>query len=463
MMDRRTFLKLGGMGALVSLSGILSNSFGVPNNLPNVLLILVDSLNDWVSVLGGHPNGITPNIDNLARRGVLFTNAHVPGTLSNGSRTALFTGLHPATTGIYRGDTNYRTIYPELITMPQYFMRLRYQVRGSGSLLHQPDIYSWQAERYVPNDKELVTRQLSGVDFGLNFDWGSLDVSETRMHDYQVAQWACNNIQNTDNSFFLGVGLNSTRPPWYLPRAQYNRFNPSSVTLPQDAIGIIPQEARNLIENNYRHQVVLQNNQWAEAVSAYLAAMLFVDDMVGKIIETLDNSEYGKNTIIVLTSPHGLHLGSKGFWLYDTLWESMTRVPLIMNVPDQSEDNTYLSAGQTIDSAVSLIDLYPTLLDILNLPALHDLDGNSLLPLIQQPSLEWDHPVVIARNPDEMAVRSNRWRYIRYAQGGEELYEYVGDPDELINLASNSARDAIKQDLQSHFPSNPQTPLGNTE
>jgi choline-sulfatase len=453
-MDRRTFLKLGGIGAATALTGVLSNFVGVSRDLPNVLLILVDSLNDWVGVLGGHPNAITPNIDRLAQRGVLFTNAHSPGTISNGARTALFTGMHPTTTGIYGGSADYRDLYPDLTTLPQYFMRLRYQVQGSGPLLHQPDLYSWQVERYVPTDIELVNRQLSGLDFGPNFDWGSIDVSETRMHDYLVAEWASDFIMSTDDPFFLGVGLNSTRPPWYLPRAEYDRFNPSSIELPNDTIGVLPQEARNLIENNYRHQAVLEHNQWAEAVTSYLAAMLFVDDMVGKIIDRLDSSEHSKNTIVILTSPHGLHLGSKKYWLYDTLWESVTHVPLIINVPDENEDREYINAGSTVSRAVSLLDLYPTLMDLFDLKPLHQLDGRSLLPLIQQPELEWDHPVIIARNPNEIAVRSNRWRYIRYAQGGEELYEYIGDRDELINLAANSARNDIKRNLQGYIPTN---------
>jgi len=452
-------MKLGGIGSIAALTGLLSSSFNTSDNLPNILLIMVDSLNDWVNVLGGHPNGITPNIDRLAQRGVLFTNAHSPGTDSNAARTAIFTGMHPATTGIYRGDANYRDYYPELTTMSQYFMRLRYQVLGSGPLLHRPDIYSWQTERYVPNDKELVTRQLSGLDFGPNFDFGSLDVSETRMHDYLVTQWASDYIQNTDNSFFLGMGLNSTRPPWYLPRGQYNRFKASSVTVPRDAVGILPQEALDLIQNNYRHQAIQQNEQWAEAVSAYLAAMLFVDDMVGNIMETLDNSEHANNTVVILTSPHGLHLGSKKYWLYDTLWESLTHVPLIINIPSKDVESDYVSAGHTIDKAVSLLDLYPTLLDIIGLPSLHKLDGRSLLPLITQPDMEWDYPVVTARNHDEFAIRSNRWRYIQYAQGGEELYEHVGDPDELINLAANFARNDIKQELQAYIPTNAATPV----
>lgn len=450
--SRRTFLKIASYSTLAGLSSCI----GTSEKLPNILLILVDSLNDWTSVLGGHPNGSTPNIDKLAQRGLLFTNAHSVGTNSNSSRTSLFTGLHPISSGIYRNSGNYRSIYPQLTTLPQYFMRLRYQVRGSGRLLHQPDFYTWQSEPYEPFDNNFVQQQLSGVDFGPNFDWGALDdVVETQMHDFRVAQWASDTIQRAGGPFFLGLGLSSTRPPWYLPRAKYERFSPSSIVLPNETRAVIPETARNIIDNNLRHRTVLNHNQWGNAVAAYLACMTFVDEMIGKVISALDESEHANNTIIILTSPHGIHLGDKGYWLYDTLWEQLTRVPLIISVPNGNNQTDRISAGQICNSAVSLLDIYPTILDLWGLDSLHKLDGRSLMPLLQDPNTDWNYPVLTARSNQQFAIRSNRWRYINYQENAEELYEYIGDPDELINIANNPARDSIKQELRQYLPENP--------
>lgn len=458
MISRRTFLKMTSLGVLASLSGCIGSS----DKLPNILLILVDSLNDWVSVLGGHPNGSTPNIDKLAQGGVLFTNAHTVGTNSKASRTSLFTGIHPINSGIYRNSGDYRAVYPQLTTLPQYFMRLRYRVVGSGRLFHTPDFYSWQSEPYVPFDNSLIDHQLAGLDFGPNFDWGALDVLETQMHDFKVAHWASNTIQNTPDPFFLGVGLSSTRAPWYLPREKYERFSPSSVILPKEVSAVIPPEAQQLIDNNFRHAAVIENNQWGNAVAAYLASMTFVDEMVGQILTALDESEHANNTIIILTSPHGIHLGDKSYWLYDTLWEQLTHVPLIISIPDENDRKERLNAGQVCDSAVSLLDIYPTLMDLWGLEPLHELDGRSLVPLLQSPDIDWDYPVLTARSEQQFAIRSNRWRYIRYQNGGEELYEYIGDPDELINIANNPARNIVKTELSQYLPENPASSIVET-
>ncbi len=448
--SRRSFLKIAGL----SMVATLSQFGGFDNTFPNVLLILVDSLNDWVGALGGHPNAFTPNIDRLAQRGMLFTNAHCVGTNSNASRTSLFTGLHPMTSGIYGGDTLYRELYPLLITLPQFYLRARYGVMGSGRLFHEMDRYSWMQTEFFPFENRFVDEGLNGINFGPNFDWGALDIDESQMHDALVTQWGIDKINTLENPFFLSIGLSSTRHPWYLPEAQYNRFSPQSVTLPDDSTAVLPPEAQALIESNGRHRAVLQADQWAESVAAYLACMAYVDDNVGKILNNLDESPHADNTIIIFTSTHGLHLGDKGMWLFDTLWEQLTRVPLILAFPDgTAEANT---AGQSCEQAVSLLDIYPTLVDFWGREPLPHLDGRSLLPLIRNLETQWEHPVLIAKSENEIAVRTNDWRYIRYSQGGEELYEYIGDQQELINLATNPARRQTKQRLASLLPELPE-------
>lgn len=450
MISRRHFLQFMTYGTLAALAGRV----GLVEDYRNVLLILVDSMNDWVSCLGGHPDAHTPHIDRLASQGVLFTNAHCVGTNSNASRTSLFTGIAPENSGIYGGEANYRDIYPHLRTLPQRFMDARYRVLGAGRLFHDIDRWSWQEHPYFPYNNRFVDQSLTGINSGPNFDWGVIDVPETELHDYQVTNWAIRRLRSFDEPFFMTVGLSSTRHPWYLPPLFYNRYDPATVTLPEEATAVLPSAAQMLISYNHKHELVLQQNLWPQAVAAYLSCMSYVDDMVGLLLRALDNSPNAENTIVILASTHGLHLGDKRYWLFDTLWERGTRIPLIIRVPVKDAEIA-LSAGQECQRAVSLLDVYPTLLDLAGYRPTHDLNGRSLRPLLIDPSSEWDYPVISSTQNQDFAVRSNRWRYIRYRDGGEELYEMIGDRRELINLATDQAFQLTKDELMAYLPGNP--------
>ncbi len=449
MIDRRGFLQLFGFAGLAA----LTSQIGLRDDDPNVLLILVDSLNDWLSCLGGHPDARTPHIDQLASQGILFNNAHCATSNSNGSRTSLFTGLAPAESGIYGGDTPYRQLYPRLSTLQQRLMAARYRSQGAGRLFHVNDLYSWQENPFFEFNSRFVSQSLTGINSGPNFDWGVIDVPATDLHDYRVTDWAVRKLQNLEGPFFLGVGLSSTRHPWYFPADIFNRYDPRRVSLPDERHALLPEAGDNIIRFNNRHRLVLEQDLWGAGVAAYLAGASFVDDCVGRLLATLENSPSAENTLVILASTHGMHLGDKGYWLFDTLWEQGTRIPLIVRLPHHSA-----TAGQVCDRAVSLLDIYPTLMDVFQYQALHTLSGRSLKPLLENPKLEWDYPVVISNSQAEFAVRANRWRYIRYRDGGEELYETLGDSRELLNLADDPAYQLTKRDLMAWLPANPEAP-----
>ncbi len=443
MISRRNFLQILAYTSLAA----LASKIGVVDQYQNVLLILVDSLNDWVSCLGGHPDAQTPNIDKLAGQGVLFANAHCSGSNSNASRSSLFTGIAPYESGIYGGETNYRDIYPRIRTLPQQFLAARYRSLGAGRLFYQDDKWSWQENPFISFNNRFVTQSLSGINSGPNFDWGAIDMPETSLHDYQVTDWAIRKIQNLEEPFVMGVGLSTTRHPWYLPTEQYHRFDPAKITLPSEATALLPRAAQTLIRNNHKHELVTAQGAWRDAVAAYLSCVSYVDEQVGRLLTALDNSENSKNTIVIFASTHGLHLGDKGYWLFDTVWEQCTRVPLIIRLPEGTKG--------ICQSAVSLVDIYPTLLELFGYRSSQTLDGRSLKPLLKDPSADWNYPVLTSNFERDFAVRSNRWRYIRYSDGGEELYEMIGDRRELINLAGNPAHKLTKDSLIAHLPDNP--------
>lgn len=192
------------------------------------------------------------------------------------------------------------------------------------------------------------------------------------------------------------------------------------------------------------HRRVLESKNWEKAVQGYLAAIAFTDAQVGRLLDALDKSPYADNTIIVLWGDHGWHLGEKQHWRKFALWEEATRVPLLISLPGQS-------TAQECPRPVNLVDLYPTLIELCNL-APKQLDGVSLVPLLKNPQAEWDQVSLTTHGRNNHAVRSERWRYIRYADGSEELYDHQQDPMEWTNLAGDPQYNEIKDSLAKRLP-----------
>ncbi len=445
---------MGAVGAAT-----LGRRFAAPRGLPNVLFIAIDDLNDWIGCLGGHPDVRTPNLDRLASRGVLFTNAHCPAPLCNPSRAALLTGYRPATTGVYTNNQPMRRSEKlrNAITLPQYFRQNGYRSQGGGKIFHGsfPDPQSWDEyfpsqTRTKPEDPLAPNRPLNGIPDTAHFDWGPLDVHESQMGDSKVVSWVAGELARPFvKPFFLACGIFRPHLPWYVPRKYFERYPVEKVTLPnvkEDDLDDVPPIGRRFAKPDGDHCKVLEHNQWRKAVQAYLASISFADDCVGRVLDALDNSVHAENTIVVLWSDHGWHLGEKLHWRKFALWEEATHNVLMIVAPGIT------MAGQRCDRTVNLMDIYPTLVELCGLPVRKGLEGASLVPLLRDPQREWNRPALTTYLRNNHSVRSERWRYIRYSDGTEELYDHQADELEWHNLAGRVEHASVKEELARWLP-----------
>ena len=436
---------------------------------PNVVFLAVDDMNDWIGCLQGYAGKVhTPHIDRLAGQGMLFENAHCPAPVCNPSRTAVMTGLRPTTTGIYDNGRWWRPALPDVVTLPEYFAKHGYHVAGAGKVYHHTPGFNppgqWHEyftqvfddpwHRPDPGDALPVRgihwpngfplNGLENVRVGrrppLNpkeFDWGPLNKDDEEMGDGRAVKWATEFLrQEHDKPFFLAVGIFRPHLPWYAPREHFDRYPLDRIVLPEvpaDDLNDVPAAGRKIAE--YRGdewEYLKQQRRWKEAVQAYLASISFADAMVGKVVAALDESRYSDNTIVVLWSDHGWHLGEKHHWHKFTLWEEATRVPLVIVAPGVTDKQTRTTVP------VGLIDLYPTLIDLCRLPRKEDLDGESLRRWLLDGSKPRKRPALTTHGRGNHSLRTQRYRYIRYADGSEELYDHRTDPHEWKNLAGNA-------------------------
>ena len=447
-----------------------------PARPPNVLFLAVDDMNDWVGCLRGYPGVRTPNIDRLARQGVLFSNAHCASPLCNPSRTALFTGRSPATTGIYNNDQYWRPALPDAVTIPQYFRQNGYHAAGAGKVFHhvagfnppdQWDEYQLQVfddpwyrrTEWYPWTRKVPAppgHPFNGLkNFQGEFDWGVLPKPEAEYGDMRAVEFAEQFLNRRHQKpFFLAVGLWHPHIPMFAPQRYFDLYPPEKLRMPaapDDDLDDVPAVGRELAGvRREEQQRILAEGKWRSAVRAYLASISFADAMIGKIATALESSAYARDTLLIFWSDNGWHLGEKQHWHKSTLWQRSTHVPLIFA-------GAGVAAGPSRRQPVSLLDLYPTLVEMCGLPPRPELEGTSLTPLLRDPAAS-RRPAVCTYLPGNHAVRTERWRYIRYHDGGEELYDEAADPQEFRNLASNPRYAALKRDLGKWMPARSAAP-----
>ncbi|QDT11491.1 sulfatase [Planctomycetes bacterium K23_9] len=426
---------------------------------PNVLMIAIDDLNDWVEPLGGHPDVQTPHMKKLAQRGLTFTNAHCQAPLCNPSRTSLMTGRRPTSTGVYGLSPWIRTV-PELknlVTMPQYFQKAGYRTLIGGKIYHggngrrknsqaECDVWGPNAQVGAKPDKKIIP-PTPGGNHPL-MDWGTFDHRDEDKGDWKVASWAVDEIgkMSDEKPFFLSVGFFLPHVPCYATQKWFDLYPNETLTMPP----IVKGDRDDTPESSwYIHWDLPEPRQsWLEAndqskplVRAYLASISFVDSQVGRVIDALEASPYADNTIVVLWSDHGYHLGEKLISGKNTLWTHSTRVPLIFAGPG-------IPSSKKCNQPAELLDLYPTLSELVGLAAPDDGEGLSLLPQINAPTTPRDRPAICTHNAGNHSVCDTRWRYIVYADGAEELYDRDADPNELQNLvAPGKNRDAFEETI----------------
>ena len=505
-------LKRSAVAIVYGTIAILCHSV-IADERPNVLFIAVDDLNDWIGCLGGHSQAHTPNMDRLAARGVLFTNAHCAAPACNPSRAAVFSGRMPSRTGVWSNRSpKLLKLHPTMQLLPTAFAKSGYLTLGTGKLLdsgsanrslfaeHLVTDQRWSpfardevrytdeevSSKATDNPRHVVKNRRRGsvilplnrmpsdrkpeTTDGESFDWGPVDVPESDMGDTIITDWAVQRLKDRDDiPFFLGVGYYRPHIPLFAPSRYFDRFARSPAELPavrQDDLYDLSATARHwAIEpvTAGRHSTVVEHKQWRGAVEAYLACTTFVDHQVGRLMDALDQTSIGDNTIIVLWSDHGWHLGEKQHWGKWTGWERSTRVPLII-VPPKKLVDQFAPPGSRCDVPVSLIDLFPTLTEMCDVSRPDGLDGESLVPLLREPDSAPDRRAVTTFGPGNVSLRTDWYRYLRYSDGSEELYDHKSDPHEWQNLAANATFRSLLERLRGLIPpewsSEPSPPVG---
>ena len=457
MQNRRDFMRVSCQSAasLALMKGCAHSTINQNQNneKPNVLFIAIDDLNDWIGCLGGHPDTITPNIDRLAGQGVLFTRAYCSAPACNPSRASLLTGIRPSTSGVYLNSQPWRPVMPHAITLPRHFKDHGYHVEGRGKIFHgrwSQDETAWHTYIKRGNDPEPKTKPLNGIPNTAHFDWGPIDVADEEMDDTKVVQWASDFLSRKHGKpFFLACGLFRPHLPWYAPKHYFDKFPPERITLPnvnENDLDDIPPAGVKMAKPQGDHKKVTESDNWRKAVSGYLSCINFTDTNVGRLLNALEKSEYAGNTIVVLWGDHGWHLGEKLHWRKFALWEEATRMPIIIYAPGMTGN------GSKCERTVSLLDLYPTLAELCGLSALTAWEGDSLVPLLKKPDAKWNRPALTTYGRNNHSIRSERWRYIRYADGTEELYDHENDPLEWTNLANQPKFNAVKKELSTWLP-----------
>jgi len=426
-----------------SFAGVLSSGSEASQSSarPNILLISIDDLNDWTGFLGGHSQAETPNMDRLAAQGTAFANAHCQAPVCNPSRVSMMLSRYPSSTGVYFLNPDLKNLQDLGPSLPERFKAEGYSVMGGGKIFHGRDNarifqalgeYGGSFGAFGPFPEE----KLSVPGGHPYWDWGAFPEEDAVMPDAALADWAAGKLQAAyEKPFFLAVGFYRPHVPLYVPEKWYDRHPRGSTRLPpipRADLADVPQYARDLTRLEHvapSHGWMRGSGEWPHAVQAYLASVTFVDHYVGKVLDALESSPYRDNTIVVLFSDHGFHLGQKERWGKRSLWENDTRVPLVIAGPGAPK-------GQSRDKPVGLIDVYPTLLELCGLAPDPRLEGKSLVPLLKGSEVSWERPAITTLGRGNHAVRSKRWRYIRYNDGSEELYDHHNDPREWQNLAS---------------------------
>lgn len=424
---------------------------------PNILVIFVDDLNDWVGAMGGHPLTKTPNIDRLAREGTTFLNAHCQAPLCNPSRTSLLLGLRPTRTGIYGLNPGFRNLdqYRDYLTWPQLFQRAGYRTLIAGKVYHHgfpKEQKMREADEWGPPSAIGVSpasKLIPPTPMGNHplMDWGPLPNQDHEFGDYQLATWAEKKIGDLrgDRPWMMMTGFFLPHVPCYSPQRIFDQFSDSEELLPrilENDRDDIPPFAWYLHWNlpEPRLNWVRRNDQWRNLARSYLASISFMDQQVGRLLDSLERNGQNERTLVVLLGDHGWHLGEKGITGKNSLWERSTRVPFIFRGPG-------IPQGRYSGNPCELIDLFPTLAELSGVPIPEGRDGESLVGQFAEVPREDSTPAITTHNPGNHAVRSKRWRYIRYADGSEELYDHEQDPNEWTNLAK---RDELQSLLTEH-------------
>ncbi len=458
-----SFIKLCLLACLLMLG-----TFASAADKPNILMISIDDQNDWIGFMGGHPNAKTPHIDALAASGTAFTNAHCQSPLCNPSRTSLMVSKRPGSTGIYGLKPWFRDV-PELAdleTLPRFLMRNGYKTYTAGKIYHGGygrQKGEWDVVGPPASGKPFPPERLANAPSGHKLvDWGVFDHKDEDKGDWIVADWTEEQLDNMpkDEPFFMACGFFLPHVPCFATQKWFDLHPEETTQLPliqRDDRKDTPRFSWYLHWKlpECRLEYLEDDNEWMNLTRSYLACTSFVDSQVKRVLDALDRNGFRENTIIVLWSDHGWHIGEKEITGKNTLWDDGTRVPLLFAGPGVKE-------GQVCTKPAELLDVYPTLADLAGLEKTDQLEGLSLLPQLKDASTERERPAITTHNAGNHGIRSENWRYIVYADGSEELYNMVEDPNEWTNLAGNPEYADVIADHKKFVPDSDLPPAPNS-
>jgi arylsulfatase A-like enzyme len=438
---------------------------------PNVIFITIDDENDWIGPFGGNSQVLTPNLNRFCNeKAMIFTNAHCTGPVSCPSRSSLLSGFRPERSGCYNNDQNMlkSALIQEYATMPEFFSKNGYVTISSGKIFHKHqtpegqdqgqwafDIWQQEKGNMKPRRDKLTSRTeglLDGVRLddqrytglvGTDFAWGPTISGKEETTDYRTAQWFSKQLQSDfDKPFFMAVGFAKPHLPWHVPQEFFDLYNLDSIKIPEykldDLDDILTPTGEKKFSATEDFLWVSQNEKlFKGAVRAYMASTSYADYCLGIIIDALENSKYKNNTIVIICGDHGWHLGEKLRFRKVTLWSESTRLPLIIRTPEMNNPGA-------CNRVVNLIDLYPTLVELCGFPKREIIDGRSFVPLLKNPKRNWPYPSITTLGPGAFTVNDENYRFTRYEDGTEELYDLKKDPMEWTNLVRLNDRKASK-------------------
>jgi len=438
------------MKIIVLLIALMFSTVASAKPKPNVLFIAIDDMNDGITAFGKDRPFKTPNIENLTKRGVFFTHAYCSSPACNPSRASILTGKRPHNSGVYGNKTDWRKACRDVVTIPEYFRLNGYHVEGYGKIYHHHyngafnDPASWDAfkkmdDQYMPPEKVNKANEYGTR----NTDWGPWpkDNEEKNTIDFKSVSYAIDALKKDhDKPFFLACGIFKPHSPFFAPPKYFKPYG-KSLQMPllnPDDWDDLPAGAERLAKSKkwfWKGMMEVEEKlpgSYQRFVQSYAACCSFSDASVGRLIEALDKSPYRDNTIIILWSDHGFHLGEKDHIEKFVLWEKSNHIPFLI-VDPRSEK----TAGQKCRWPVDMTAIYPTLVELCGLPANPANDGLSVASQVSDPARKIGKPALMTYGRGNHAVRTERWRYIRYADGSEELYDHQNDFNEWKNLAGD--------------------------
>jgi arylsulfatase A-like enzyme len=442
-----------------------------------VLFLSLDDCNDWVGFLRNHPGTHTPNLDALAARSLSFTGAYTTAPMCKPARNSVLFGRHPYESGVYDHEPAsarpHRRLMQETPSLVDDFWAAGYAALGAGKVFGDGQSLRWtryrrahhyldaaskgpfdRPERFDPTWRSPYDGRRLGdaADFTTSMvDFGPSGREPEQDPDGATGAWVRQRLLNDlRRPTFVGYGLVSTHVPWRVSQRFFDLHPLEEVVLPEvDRLSAarLPAFARESVVDVFgAFERLVESGRWAHAVRAYQAAMSAMDHHVGQVLDALASSPRADDTVVVLWSDHGFHLGEKLHLHKFTLWEEATRVPFLLHVPGRFD------RGTTYDEPVSMIDLGPTLAELCGIPITAAHSGTSLLRQVEQPEQAAPRPAITTWQEGNHAVRLGPWRYIRYRNGETELYDHRSDPREHRNLSGSPQHRSIEAQLDRALP-----------